>query len=72
MIKALQNSDHDETAENIKLQLVKNYSKVMHNVDSIISIVTLLCGLNVLIYNLYPTEAIHQRNKVCCIAVITV
>ena len=22
--------------------------------------------------NLYPTEAIHQRNKVCCIAVITV
>ena len=21
---------------------------------------------------LYPTEAIHQRNKVCCIAVITV
>ena len=20
---------------------------------------------------LYPTEAIHQRNKVCCIAVIT-
>ena len=52
MIKALQNSDHGETAENIKLQLIKNYSKVMHNVDSIISIVTLLCGLNVLIYNL--------------------
>ena len=22
-------------------------------------------------YHLYPTEAVHQRNKVCCIAVIT-
>ena len=28
-------------------------------------------GIIVTIY-LYPTEAIHQRNKVCCIAVITV
>ena len=24
------------------------------------------------IYNLYPSEAIHQRNKVCCIAVTAV
>ena len=37
------------------------------------NIISLLCGI--LVFScvfLYPTEAIHQRNKVCCIAVITV
>ena len=38
MIKALQKSDHGEIAEDVKLELLKNYSKVMNNVPSAINI----------------------------------
>ena len=52
MIKALQKSDHGEIAEDVKLELVKNYSKVMHNVGYTISIVTLLCSFNIIPYTI--------------------
>ena len=58
MIKALQKSDHGEIAEDVKLELLKNYSKVMNNVPSAINI-AIFFGLNSLLCNLCKCIWLH-------------
>ena len=62
VINALENSGHDDVAKHVKMQLLKNYSKVMNIMSSSINIMLFsFCDLNFLVYKCsYMTSYIYD------------